>query len=65
MHPPLYYRKRAGQARRLASIVRQSEIEDALRRMAEDFDDIACDLENGAVDFRHPELMPQLSKGQC
>jgi hypothetical protein len=28
-------------------------------RMAQDFDDIACDLENGAVDVRHPGLMPQ------
>jgi hypothetical protein len=32
-----------------------------LRRMAEDFDDIAVDLlEAGAVDVRHPSLMPQL-----
>jgi hypothetical protein len=30
-----------------------------LHRMAQEFDDIACDLENGAVDARHPEVMPQ------
>ncbi|MBO0735512.1 MAG: hypothetical protein J2P48_02930 [Alphaproteobacteria bacterium] len=46
-------------------MTRQSAIEDALCRMAEDFDDIAHDLETGAVEIRHPELMPQLSKGQC
>jgi hypothetical protein len=30
-----------------------------LLRMARDFDDIVTDLENGAIDVRHPELMPQ------
>jgi len=30
--------------------------------MAQDFEDIACDLENGAVDGRHPELLPQLRR---
>ena len=30
--------------------------------MAQDFEDTACDLENGAVDVRHPELLPQLRR---
>ena len=50
MHPPGYYREQAEHARRM------------LERMAEDFEDIACDLETGAVDMRHPELLPQLRR---
>jgi hypothetical protein len=30
--------------------------------VAEVFEDIACDLENGAVEVRHPELLPQLRR---
>jgi hypothetical protein len=30
-----------------------------LSRAARDFEDIAVDLERGAVEVRHPELMPQ------
>jgi hypothetical protein len=30
-----------------------------LIRMAEDYEDIAVDLETGAVEIRHPDLMPQ------
>jgi hypothetical protein len=30
-----------------------------LLRMAQDYTDIAEDLETGAVEIRHPELMPQ------
>jgi hypothetical protein len=26
---------------------------------AQDYDDIAEDLENGAVEIRHPEMLPQ------
>ena len=62
MHPPSYYREQAEHARRLASLMHQSDISEMLHRMAQDFDDIACDLENGAVDVRHPELLPQLRR---
>jgi hypothetical protein len=31
--------------------------------MAGDYRDIAIDLENGAIDVRHPERMPQLKDG--
>jgi hypothetical protein len=37
----------------------QLEIREMLAQMARDYDDIAEDLENGAIEIRHPELMPQ------
>jgi hypothetical protein len=30
-----------------------------LLRMAQDYEDLAEDLENGAIEIRHPELLPQ------
>ncbi|MBV8832287.1 MAG: hypothetical protein JO108_24055 [Acidobacteriaceae bacterium] len=48
----------AEHARRLASLTHQPDMTEMLHRMAEDFDDIACDLANGAVDVRHPESIP-------
>jgi hypothetical protein len=62
MHPPNYYREQARHARRLAGLMHQSDMTEMLHRMAQDFEDIACDLESGAVDVRHPELLPQLSR---
>ena len=59
MHNPAYYRAKAAQARRLANGAVSGETADALNDAAKDFDDIAVDLENGAVEIRHPELMPQ------
>ena len=57
MHPARYYREQAERARRLASMTHQSEPKDELHRMAGDFDDIAHDLEVGAVDLGPRELM--------
>jgi hypothetical protein len=37
----------------------QPEIQEMLGQMARDYDDIAEDLENDAIEIRHPELMPQ------
>jgi hypothetical protein len=54
-----YYRERAAQARRLARSVHQRDLHQTLRDMAQGYEDIAEDLENGAVEIRHPELMPQ------
>jgi hypothetical protein len=62
MHPPRYYREQAEHARRLANLTHQPEMSEMLQRMAEDFEDIADDLEAGAVDVRHPELLPQLRR---
>lgn len=62
MHPPRYYREQAEHARRAARLMHQPDITEALLRIAQDFEDIAYDLESGAVDVRHPELLPQLSR---
>ena len=62
MDPPDYCRERAEHARRLVGLTHQSEMIEMLERMAEEFEDIASDLETGAVDVRHPELLPQLRR---
>jgi hypothetical protein len=43
----------------LASGAVNLETADALTQAADDFDEIAEDLERGAIEIRHPELMPQ------
>jgi hypothetical protein len=58
MHRAHYYREQAERARRLADHV-TGEVYDALMRLAQDFDDIAADLERGAIKIEHPERMPQ------
>jgi hypothetical protein len=62
MYPPSYYRGQAEHARQLARLMHQPEMTEMLHRMAQDFEDTACDLENGAVEVRHPELLPQLRR---
>ena len=57
-----YYREQAEHARRMARLMHQPDINQTLLRMAEDFEDVAYDLETGAVDVRHPELLPQLRR---
>lgn len=54
-----YYRQQAARARRLAEMMYQREMHEMLSRMARDYDDIAEDLESGAIAIRHAELMPQ------
>jgi hypothetical protein len=54
-----YYREEAARARRLANSINHLEARDALLKMAKDYDEMAADLETGAVAIRHPELMPQ------
>lgn len=58
-----YYRQQAVRARRLAAAVANREMQEQLGRIAEDYDDIAADLERGAIEIRHPELMPQHRRG--
>ena len=55
MHEPGYYREQAERARRLAKHA-DGEIQAALLRTAQDYDDIAEDLEIGAIEIRHAEL---------
>jgi hypothetical protein len=52
-----YYRDRANHARQLAEAVRQPDLKDALRRLAQDYDEIAEDLETGAAEIRHSEVL--------
>ena len=59
MYQPSYYRNQAERARRLAESATDRSLEDELVRIAKDYDEIAEDLETGAIDIRHPELMPQ------
>jgi hypothetical protein len=53
-----YYHCEADHARRLAEATWQSDLEDMLRRLARDFDETAEDIEAGATEMRHPELLP-------
>ena len=59
MYEAAYYRGQAQRARRLARSISHSEVERPLELMARDFDDIVEDLESGAIEIRHAELMPQ------
>ena len=56
-----YYRDQAARAPRLARAINHPEVRDALLAMAKDDEQIAEDLELGAIEVRHPELAPQQS----
>jgi len=55
MHDPFYYRDEAERARRLARFVTSRETAAALSQAAREYDDIAEDLENGAIEVPHSE----------
>lgn len=59
MHDATYYREQASRARRLARQLHPRDESALLSQMASDYDDVAEDLETGAVEIRHRELMPQ------
>lgn len=59
MEDASYYRERAERARRLARSQTTRDVEEMLAAVAQDYDELAEDLEKGAVEIRHPELMPQ------
>jgi hypothetical protein len=54
-----YYREHAARARRLAQQNLAPDVVDTLNRLARDYDDIATDLDNGAIEIVHPSRMPQ------
>jgi hypothetical protein len=54
-----YYRQQSAKARRLAARLRHPGAADLLRRVAGEYDEIAEDLENGALTIRHQHRMPQ------
>jgi hypothetical protein len=52
-----YYRERADHLRRLAEMTWQRDLEGVVRSLAQDYDETAEDLETGATEARHPELL--------
>src|SRR5436189_4668550 len=59
MHDPSYYRSQAERARRLALVPTDRGTQNTVLQMAQDYLDLVEDLESGAIEIRHPELMPQ------
>jgi hypothetical protein len=58
-----YYREQADHARRLAEMTWQDDLEALLLRVAQDYDEIAVDLEAGASEIRHAELFREYHSG--
>ncbi len=54
-----YYRDNAAKARRLSMGITSSEMSRMLEKLARDYDDIATDLERGAIEIVHPNQLPQ------
>jgi hypothetical protein len=54
-----YYRDRANHLLRMADLTWQHDLEVSLRSLAQDYDQTAEDLEIGASEIRHPELLPE------
>ncbi len=52
-----HYRELADHARHLAEATWQDDLEEMLRRLARDFDETAEDVEAGATEVRHPEVL--------
>ena len=52
-----HYRERANHLRQLAEMTWQDDLEALLRRVAHDYDEVANDLEAGATEIRHKELI--------
>ena len=59
MQSARYYRSNAAKARRLLTGITPGKTSDMLEKLARDYDDIATDLERGAIEIVHPQLMPQ------
>ena len=59
MDTALYYRRQAAIARRLAAKVTDEGAVEILMQTARDYEEIAEDLEAGAAEIRHPDLMRQ------
>ena len=52
-----YYRERADHLRRLVEMTWQRDLKGVVRSLAQDYDETAEDLEAGATEVRHPELL--------
>ena len=51
------YRNKANRARQLADAAWQPDLQDTLRSLAKDYDEIAEDIESGAPEFRPADLL--------
>ena len=60
MQSAKYYRENAARARRLMAGITPGKTSKMLEKLSRDYDDIATDLERGAVDIKHPSRMPQM-----
>ncbi len=63
MQSAAYYRENAARARRLLLSITPGETSAMLEQLARDYEDIATDLENGAIEIVHPSRMPQQDSG--
>ncbi|MBV9829567.1 MAG: hypothetical protein JO001_28435 [Alphaproteobacteria bacterium] len=59
MHDASYYRDQAARLRGFARQTRVLEVARDLQRLASDFEDVADDLEAGAIEIVYPDLLPQ------
>jgi hypothetical protein len=57
MRATSYYRAEAGHARRLADRTVQPNVEEALRRVADEFDRLADEFAIDEVNFHHSEIL--------
>ena len=51
-----HYRDLDNHVRQLADATWQPNLEDLLRHLAKDYDEIAGDIETGAIEIRHAEF---------
>jgi hypothetical protein len=63
MLEPGYYREQAGRARRLARGIGRADVARQLQDMAQDYEELAADIESGAIGVRHPELLSPKQRG--
>jgi hypothetical protein len=57
MDRAIHYRNKAKRVRQLADAAWQLDLQDTLRSLAKDYDEIAEDIESGAAQIRHVELL--------
>jgi hypothetical protein len=55
---PGYFRRCAARNRQLSRMMFQAGIRETLLNLAQDYDELADDLELGMAAIRHPELLP-------
>ncbi len=55
-----YYRERANHLRHLAEMTWQHDLKALLGCLAQEYDETAEDLEGGASEIRHPELVTEV-----